>query len=378
MESDYLRVSHDRSWPPCLYCKEPSGSLEHILASGIGGHFKRRNLVCVTHNGFCGTWSDEPLCEQFAFAVHALEVLKGDKTRGTRWPIVAEDGTRFDVSADFRYRMRHVVERSDGGFRITGTEESAFRKLEKNIAKGADFASSYEEVRQYGFTTPVSTSGPGQRGVLKAALHFVAAITSDRERAREVACQYAAVLFSDAEPDNVKVVPYEIGDDGRDPYRHELTAWMGEEGTLVRVKVFNVVTYVVHLPPIPVEPTVYRQNVRDGSHTIQRTLIPHQIVDERLLTPEGFQKAFAERVDALILLGANKSDIAALLEQVTTDPLFRMAVGEVARSDVLSEALRDRFTLRQGMHTSWMMRDYIGFAGRRIAELSRTTASASA
>jgi hypothetical protein len=329
----------------------------------------------VQHNGKCGKWADEPLCEQFAFAVHALEVLKGDKTRGTTWPIMAEDGTRFNVSADFRYRMRHVVvERPDGGFRITGTEESAFRKIEKNIGQVADFASSYEEVRPYDFTTPVSTAGPGQRGVLKAALHFVAAIASDRERVREVARQYAAVLFSDAEPDNVQVVPYEVGDDGRDPYRHELTAWMGHQGTLVRVKIFNVVTYVVHLPPIPVEPTVYRQFVRDGSRTIGRTLAPHQIVDERLATPEGLQKAFAERVDALVLLGGYKSDAAEILEQVTTESLYRMAVGDAVRAAVLREALRDRFRFREGLLTSWMARDVIDFAGRRIGELSRTPA----
>jgi hypothetical protein len=368
-------VSYDRARLPCLYCDEPSGSLEHALASGIGGHFKRRDLVCVPHNGMCGTWADEPLCEQFAFAVHALEVLKGDKTRGTTWPIVADDGTRFDVLPDFRHRMRHTVDRPDGGFRITGTEESAFRKIEKNLAKVADFASSHEETRRYDFTTPVSTSGPGQRGVLKAALHFVAAITCDRERAREVALQYASVLFSDAEPANVQVVPYEVGDDGRDPYRHELVAWTEDDQTLVRVKIFNVVTYLVRLPPIPADPTVYRQSTRDGSRMIGRTLVPHLVVDERVASLEGYQTEFAKRVDALVLLAAYKSDVAALLEEVTTEPLYRMTAGEQARGKVLGEALRERFKFRDGHVTSWMMRDVIGFAGRRIAELSRRPAA---
>jgi hypothetical protein len=321
----------------------------------------------------CGKWTDKPLCEQFSFAVHALEVLKGDKSRGTTWPIVAEDGTQFDVSADFRYRMRHiVVERPGGGFRITGTEESAFRKLEKNIGQTADFDSSYEEIRPYDFTTPVSTAGPGQRGVLKAALHFVAAITSDRERAREVARQYVDVLFSDAEQDDVKVVPYEIGDDGRHPYRHELTAWTEDDRTLVRIKIFSVVTYVVHLPRIPVEPTVYHQDVRNGSRTVRQTLVPDQAVDERTVAPEGFQKAFAERVDALVLLSAYKSDAAEILEQVTTEVLYRMAVGDAARASVLREGLRDRFKFREGLITSWMARDLTGFAERRIRELSHT------
>lgn len=335
----------------------------------MGGHFTRRDLVCAVHNGLCGKWADGPLCEQFAFAVHALEVLKGDRTRGTTWTIAAEDGTRFDVMPDFRFRMHHTVERPDGGFRITATDDSAFRKIGKQLATVADLASTHDEVRRYDFVTPVSAGGPGKRGVLKAALHFVATLTSDRERARAICREFAAVLFSDTEPANVQLVPYELGNDGRDAHRHELLAWVQDEETLVRTKVFNVATYLVRLPRIPLEPTVYRQSTRDGSRTLGRTLAPHFIVDEVLTTPKGFQKAFAERVDALVLLASYKSDIADVLREVVREPLYRMMVGEAARERALNEALRERMRFRDGVLRSWMAKDIVDFAERMIAQL---------
>lgn len=131
-----------------------------------------------------GKWADDPLCEQFAFAVHALEVLKGDGSRGTTLPIVAQDGTRFDLLPNFRFRMRPTVERPGGGFRITATDASAFPKIEKQISAVADFASGQSEVRSYQFVAPVSTHGSGLRGILKAALHFVVAATTDKRWAK--------------------------------------------------------------------------------------------------------------------------------------------------------------------------------------------------
>lgn len=76
----------------------------------------------------------------------------------------------------------------------------------------------------------------------------------------------------------------------------------------------------------------------------------------------------------MVLLGGYKSDAAEILEQVTTEPLYRMAVGDAARAAVLREALRGRFRFREGLLTSWMARDVIDFAGRRIGELSRMPA----
>lgn len=178
----------------------------------MGGRFTNCDLICEHHNGLCGQWADDPLCEQFAFAVHALEVLKGDGSRGTTLPAVAQDGTRFDILPDFRFRMRPVVERPDGGFRITATDAGAFRKIEKQISAVANFASSQFEIRGYNFVSPVSTHGPGLRGILKAALHFVVTLTAERDRVRDVCRQMVYKLFADAVPENVSVVPYEIAD----------------------------------------------------------------------------------------------------------------------------------------------------------------------
>lgn len=82
----------------------------------------------------------------------------------------------------------------------------------------------------------------------------------------------------------------------------------GDE-TLVQINVFNVVTYVVRLPLVMLEPVVYRQNTKDGSRTISRTLVPNRLVDKAMTTLDGFQGVFAKRVDAIIAVGSYKSDI---------------------------------------------------------------------
>lgn len=160
--------------------------------------------------------------------MHALEVLKGDRSRGTTWPLVTENGTRFDVLPDFRFAMHHEVERRDGGFRITGTEESAFRKIETQISAVADFASSYTDVPNYNFVPPVSTRSPGLHGILKTALHFVAAVAPDSDRIRSVCRNFAGTVFSDGEPANVEVSPYGVTDAIADVNRHQIIAWFRE------------------------------------------------------------------------------------------------------------------------------------------------------
>jgi hypothetical protein len=357
---------------PCLYCDDAADSLEHVLASGIGGRFTRRDLLCTRHNGLCGERADDPLCEQFAFAVHALEVLKGDGRRGTTWHgLVAHDGTRFDVLPNFRFRMQHSVDRPDGGFRITATDPGVFAKLEKQILAIADFASDHVEVRSYDFISEISAHAPGLRGVLKAALHFVAAVATDRERARAVCRELSTTLFSDSMPANVSVVPYEVTDDGREVHRHEIVAWTEGGETLVRVKVFNIVSYLVRLPFIPVGPVVYRQNTQNGSRSLDRTLAPHLVAEASLFTPEGLRREFARRVDAVIAIGAYKSDIVDILDDATRGSAFRMALGPQARADALRAALHERFASRlDAVPPGWVAREVVTFADRRIRYIS--------
>jgi hypothetical protein len=103
----------------CLYCEKVTGSREHILASSIGGHLDSWRLICAEHNVACGKYADGPLCQQFEFAVHCLEVLRGDGVRGTTWRCLnaKNDSVSFNVSPDFKYNMRKTkVEKDGDGF----------------------------------------------------------------------------------------------------------------------------------------------------------------------------------------------------------------------------------------------------------------------
>jgi len=266
--------------------------------------------------------------------------------------------------------MHHTVERPDGGFRITATDESVFRKLQRQISAVADVSSSHSEVRKYDFVSLASWDGPHLRGILKAALHFVVTIATNRERAREVSHQMADALFVDAVPDNVSVVPYEIGYDVNDIHVHELTAWNQGDETLVRMRIFNLITYLVRLPLITIEPCFYRQNTQNGTRVIRPTLIPRLITTVESATLDGFREEFGRRVDAVVAVGSYKSDVADHLDAATREMPYRMAVGADARRRVLNNELRERMHLRDGLLTSWMAREVASFAERRIEVIS--------
>jgi hypothetical protein len=356
----------------CLYCDEPAGSREHILASGMGGRFTRSDIICAYHNGLCGKWADDPFCEQFAIAIHALEVLKGDGQRGTTLPLIAEDGTKFDSLPDFRFRMHHTVDRdAEGGFLITATDANVHNKLAKQLSAISNHSSTRTEERTYHFSTPFATHGPGMRGVLKAALHFLSTVADDYDRARAICAASSTVIFSDAEPDNVTVVPYDVTDHEREVNRHEMLAWNDQNETLVRVKLFNLVTYLVRLPYLSITPRVYRQNTQDGSRSLRTTLVPHLIVQQEMATAEGFRTEFIRRVDSISNLGAYKSDIADILDEAIKQLPFRTALGYHARTAMLGEALRQRMAFREGPLPNWAAKELIAFSDRRIAELSR-------
>lgn len=134
----------------------------------------------------------------------------------------------------------------------------------------------------------------------------------------------------------------------------------------MRVRIFNLVTYLVRLPFVTVKPHVYRQDTRDGSWTIRPTLIPQLVVIAESATPEGYREEFGRRVDAIVTLGAYKSDVTDALDAATKEKSYRMAVGAAARRKALEYELRERMVFRDGVLSSWMARDIVAFAKRRI------------
>jgi hypothetical protein len=338
----------------------------------MGGRFTRSDILCGKHNGLCSKWADTPLCEQFSFAIHALEVRKGDGCRGTTLLLKAEDGTRFDALPDFRFRMHPKVERDDnGGFIITATESGGQKIISKQLSAITDPSTSRTESRNYVFWAPFSTHGPGMRGVLKAALHFVAAIADDYDRAREICQDSSSSLFCEMEPPQVTVVPYDVTDNECDVNRHEMVAWNGDNETFVRVKFFNLITYLVRLPHIALKPRVFRQNTRDGSRTLSLTLAPYLIVRSEMASIDGFRFEFIHRIDAIANLGDYKSDVVNIMDCGVRDLRYRMALGDTQRFDALNEILREKMVFRKGPLPRWAAKELVNFANRRIAELAR-------
>ncbi len=188
---------------------------------------------------------------------------------------------------------------------------------------------------------------------------------------REICQSLASTLFSNDEPANVEVIPYEVMDNGSEATRHELLAWNEGDATLVRVKIFNLVTYLVRLPFVELQPTRYRQDTRTGIKVISATLAPHLIVDASLATPDGYRKEFARRVDAVVAIGSCKSDIVSILDDVLGSSAYRMAIGSEARARILENKLRERFQPRAGVFEPWVAREIVTFGKRRISEMSK-------
>lgn len=87
-------------------------------------------------------------------------------------------------------------------------------------------------------------------------------------------------------------------------------------------------------------------------------------------TPEGYREEFARRVDAVVTLGAYKSDVADILQAAARESSYRMAIGAQMRSEALQHQVRERLTLRDGVVTSWMAREIMAFVGRGIDALA--------
>jgi hypothetical protein len=351
----------------CLYCDEPTGSLEHVLASGLGGRFTTETLICGRHNGLCGQWADDPLAKQFEYAIHCLEVLKGDGTRGTTWHgLVAEDGQRFDMLPDFTAKMRPLVEETDeGGKRLVGTHPEWFEKIEKRLSAKYDFTGSFSEIRSNEFRPTCNTHGPGMRGILKAAFHFVATQAAHADEARAAAKVIATALYTDVIPSCVKVQSYDVSKRRGSTHFHELTAWNDGEDTLVLVNVFNIVNYIVVLPYICITPTRYCQAIKTWERVVERCDIPSGKWYGRETGAEDFEKEYALRVDLVVALGQSKSDIADIIRDRAKHSDFD-ALREDEQIAALYDAVKVGFRYPMNRIPPWFLGDVEEFKERRI------------
>lgn len=367
------RASQVARYDTCLYCEEPTGSLEHLLASGIGGRLTSTTLVCGEHNNQCGRWADAPLSQQFEFAIHCLEALKGDGSRGTTWHgLVARDGQRFDMLPDFRARMKQRIERTEeDGLRVFTTHDEGLGKIDRQLSAKYDLAESFTITRSDVFRPVCSTRGPGMRGILKAALHFVATQTADAEQARAAARSIADDLFSEAIPTQiVRVQPYDLTRRRGEPHSHELTAWNDGTTTFVLVSIFNIARYLVILPFVALAPTRYRQDTRTGRWKVEQCEVPDPptIDADPERAKQDFAQEYALRIDLIVAVGQSKSDIAdIILDAKREQPDFeRLSRDE--KIAFLESRVRERFTYPLDEIPIWLIGDVQEFTARRILE----------
>ncbi|HEX3465693.1 MAG TPA: hypothetical protein VHS78_16705 [Candidatus Elarobacter sp.] len=352
----------------CLYCDQPTGSLEHVLASGIGGRLATTTLLCCDHNNLCGRWADDPLSKQFEYAIHCLEARKGDGTRGTTWHgLVAQDGQRFDILADFTARMKQHVETTEtGGKRITTTHPEGLKKIETDLEKAYDFAESFTMIRSDNFRPICKATDDGMRGILKAALHFVAMQTTNEAEARSAATSVAAAIFCDAIPtEHVHLQPYDPTRARGTPHRHTIVAWNEDDVTKALVTIFNIVTYIVILPHVTISPCRYVQDTRSGQWTVAACDVPQGSWYGPERAKEDWQEEYGLRVDLIVALGQSKSHIADIIRDALEEPQFNSFSRE-QKIEFLTTQVDERFRYPLERIPIWFLRDVNDFVERRV------------
>jgi hypothetical protein len=307
----------------CLYCDEPATSREHILCSGLGEQLVDSTLICGTHNNRAGEFADDPLAKRFAYAVHCLDVLKCDGTRGTTWHgLPTSDGITIDIRPDRSTRMKTIIKRDNEGLpvHIIGTEHKVIEKIERDLARLPSppiRAAMTETLRDDVLQVEINTGGDSFRGIVKAAFHFGASLTTDRASARAPATTVGPIIFSTT--DSVAILryaPYETSDRKRGHEFHELIAWPFEGGTFVLVKLFNVVTFLVRLNDLAgVSPRRYLQQIRTGERVVESVDAPALSWDQCSDDPTPEWRAELDwRINQVVEVGRCKAEIVKLME----------------------------------------------------------------
>ena len=361
----------------CLYCAESTGSIEHVLASGIGGRLKSGELVCGYHNSLCNTFADDPLSRQFQYAVHSLEVLKGNGERGTVLMNMnaTNNAAMFEVSSDFVYTIKKAkVEKDVDGyaFRVTSTKRDS--RLHESLSRSANMMTSETRTVKYSFNPEHCTHGPGMRGILKAAFHLVAIYAERETDIRNITSCVKPLIFTDKLPSCVRVCPYDAGDSRKDAYFHELVAWCDPiaECTFVRVNVFNIVTYLVTLPFVNINPVRYSQNTKDGKWSAGSTDVPMHTVYESDDMEADFRREYACRVDVVSSLGRCKAEIVDLITQAKKRCQQWDALDVTTKRSYLYGALSEGFQVTGLLMRGWSCKDLKRFADDKVEQAANS------
>ncbi len=363
----------DRTEAQCLYCDDAANSREHILASGLGGQLVDDALVCGFHNNRCGARCDDILTKQFEFAVHCLDVLKGDRSRGTTWHnLTAQiDGAVISIRPDRTTSLKPIINRdpvSGLPTQIFATERRPLDALQRDLNRltNPPIPTTSETLREDVLDVRLEVGGPATRGVLKTALHFVAHETADREGARRVAAALAEELFSDGPTPRVRFAPYCVDDRWRGHEFHDVLAWSDEIATLVYVNIFNTVPFLVRLPLVALTvPRRFTQDTRTGAFDVTHVDAPLLRWEDAITDATAeTKKEFDERVYRITSVGLNKRYVLAMLERAREDEPAYETLSANARREVLVDAAK-RFQ-GIGPMTPWMADAVRDFAVRRI------------
>ncbi len=222
----------------------------------MGGRLRAR-ILCRAHNNAVSP-ADNALSTWFAPFTQMLIVPKQDGDRGTSFVAPADDGRMLKIEADGRVVDRRPVVKKDERGSIVHAEGSEKWTRRLQAAKEASGPGPWMPLivvpgGRENVTVSLGLTRDIEPGLVKAALHFIAAFIDDvvvPDELREV------VLRNEVpDEDGVYVRPLRadpplFGESW--PPSHELTAYPWRGGAYATIMLFGVFGLVVRLPGVRV------------------------------------------------------------------------------------------------------------------------------
>ena len=311
----------------CLYCDHDADSYEHVIAASLGGRWKPP-IVCEAHNQQRGRDADEELARYWAFAMQALAVPRDDGKVGSSAPvIITRTGKPVVVRQDDSVRVKPEVVHNELGMptHVVGGDRKAALKVAKQVIAGLGEPATYssqEELTIEQLTIDVTFRPEIFRGVLKTALHFVAALTKNDERVRELAKHLLPAISgaTAAEPFvRILAIPRER------EYQHRLVAWSVGDDCFVAVQLFSAIVFIVALPGISgISPQQLLQKLDGSRPVLEPCPIPNVGWDDASPEPSAaFMNQYYEHAFSIVAVGCGRNALNHVMRKVQATWLGR-------------------------------------------------------
>lgn len=286
-----------RSPSHCLYCAEPATSWEHALPEALGGRLEAP-ILCPNHNRLVGAKADAPMIRQFSPLVHMLDIKRHRGERGATLRGRSDAGEALAVERNGRVRRRKLEAKAVAASGRLKYARGALAKLDELLAAGA-LEPGNHRIIAYAEKPPIinyeiDIGADAERGVLKAALHFVASFAAD------VDLGIAAELFPYVLGEEVsggkfvRTVPLEERFFPESwPPRHEIRTYPGDAGeTFATVLLFGIYGFQVRLPISTGIPLRYVQPLIDSTAPVlEANTVPRNFTWDDHMTAHDWEAA---------------------------------------------------------------------------------------